>query len=138
MTSVTLNEAREAVYARWAANVPAAIGANYGLDNEKLQPPKDAVWARLTMVQDPGEQDSLGADGCRKFLRRARVLVQIHDGVNNGMRTLDQLSSAVRNIFEGTRFAGLYFTNVDVRETGPDGEWYQVVVDAPFFFEETK
>lgn len=137
MTSVTLNEAREAIYQEFASNTSLA-SANYTFGNEKYTPPTTGRWARLTVAHENGEQETLGEVGLRKFLRRGRVLVQLYDSVDNGLYDLDQLADATRDIFEGTTLSGVYFNNVDIRESGSDGEWYQVVVDAPFFYTETK
>lgn len=133
-----LQKAREAIYQRFVNQKPAAIGNNFCFANEKYDPPADTLWARLTVVHDTGVQDSLGKPGDRKFLRRGRVFIQIYDTVDSGLLTLDTVAAAVRDIFEGTSFNSLYFTNADIRETGPDGEWFQVVVDAPFDYQQTK
>ena len=137
MTSVTLNEAREAIYQRWADNAPLV---NWTLANEKYTAPDTTPWARVTVLHEAGEQHTLGppASDKRKFLRRGRVLVQLYDAVDNGTRSLDLLASQVRIIFEGTQFSGLYFVNVDIRESGQDGEWMQLTVDAPFDYIQTK
>jgi len=140
MTSVTINEAREAIYQRWVDNVPSGIGSNYAFANEAFTPPTNAPWARLTVVHEQGEQDSLGpiASAKRKFLRRGRVLIQIYDQVDQGTRVLDLLADESRDIFEGTLFDGVYFISADIRESGQDGEWMQLIVDAPFDYQETK
>tara|TARA_R110002167_G_C12707228_1_gene655170 strand:- start:63249 stop:63653 length:405 start_codon:yes stop_codon:yes gene_type:complete len=133
--STTTSEAREAIYQRFVDNTTLV---NFTLMNEKYTAPTDTMWARVTVNHDTGEQDSLGGIGSRKFLRRGRVLIQIYDQVDNGIDELDTIAQLTRNIFEGVSFAGLYFTNVDIRETGQDGEWYQMIVDAPFDYQETK
>ena len=137
MTSVTLNEAREAIYQRFADNTALAVSA-YTFQSEDFQSPTDAPWARLIVNHEAGVQDSLGPIGSRKYLRRGRVLVQLFGPVDQGLRALDLLADATRDIFEGTRFSGLYFISADVRESGQDGEWYQLTVDAPFDYQETK
>ena len=138
MTSVTHNEAREAIYTRFVANLPSALGSNYTFANEKYSPPDSTLWARLTVNHEAGEQDSLGKVGDRKFLRRGRVLIQIFGPVDSGLRALDLVADAVRDIFEGVSFDGLYFFSSDIREGSNDGEWFQIIVDAPFFYSETK
>ncbi len=137
MTSVTINEAREAIYLRFVNNTTLASSA-YTFGNEKYAPPTDAAWARLTVNHEAGVQDSLGKTGDRKFLRRGRVLIQLYDTVDNGLRDLDILADATRDIFEGVTFSGLYFISADIRESGQDGEWYQYVVDAPFDYHEIR
>ncbi len=140
MTSVTLNEAREAIYQRWVDNVPAGIGVNFTFASEKYTPPTDAPWARLTVLHEQGGAPTLGppASQKRKFTRQGRVLVQVYDSVDQGTRALDLLADSVRDIFEGTQFSGLYFISADIRESGQDGEWMQLIVDAPFQYQETK
>jgi hypothetical protein len=137
MTSVTLNEAREAIYQRFEDNTSLAVSA-YTFSSEDFKSVADAPWARLTVAHEAGEQDSLGSVGNRKYLRRGRVLVQLFGPVDQGLRALDLLAQATRSIFEGTRFSGLYFISADVRESGQDGEWFQLVMDAPFDYQETK
>jgi hypothetical protein len=137
MTSVTLNEAREAIYQKFVDDTGLASSA-YTYASENYTAPTDAPWARLTVNHEAGEQDSLGKVGSRKYLRRGRVLVQLFGPVDQGLRTLDLLAAATRDIFEGTQFSGLYFISADVRESGQDGEWFQLVVDAPFDYQETK
>ena len=137
MTSVTLNTAREAIYQRFMDNTTLSL-SEYTFASEDFKAPTDTQWARLTVNHEAGEQDSIGGLGCRKFLRRGRVLIQLFAPVDQGLRSLDTLAAATRTIFEGSQFSGLYFTNVDVREIGQDGEWFQFAVDAPFEYQETK
>lgn len=138
MTSVTLNGAREAIYQRFVDNLPVALGGRYAFEGEKYDPPSDSLWARLTVAHEAGTQDTLGVTGARKFLRRGRVLVQVFGPVDAGLRTLDLAADEIRDIFEGVTFSGLYFVGVDVRESGQDGEWLQLVVDAFFDYHEVK
>tara|TARA_R110002167_G_scaffold93122_2_gene249824 strand:+ start:20645 stop:21058 length:414 start_codon:yes stop_codon:yes gene_type:complete len=137
MTSVTLNEAREAIYTRFVAQTSLASSA-YTFASESFKPAADLPWARVTVAHEAGEQDSLGKAGDRKYLRRGRVLVQLFGPVDQGLRALDLLADATRDIFEGTQFSGLYFVSADVRESGQDGEWFQLVIDAPFDYQEIK
>ncbi len=140
MTSVTINEAREAIYQRWIDNTPSGFGANFAFANEKFTAPDDAPWARLTVLHEQGDAPTFGPPGGnkRKFRRRGRVLIQVYDQVDQGTRVLDLLADESRDIFEGTQFSGLYFISADIRESGQDGEWMQLIVDAPFDYFETK
>lgn len=133
----TINEAREAIYARWVANTSIAA-ANYSFDNEKYDPPDSGQWARLSVRNTGSAQSTLGPTNGRRFRRTASVFVQLYDEVDQGLRQLDILARETRGIFEGVSFSGLRFTNVVIRETGADGKWFQVVVEAFFDYEETK
>ena len=138
MTSVTLTEAREAIYLRWITLWGTTTP--FVFTNEKFKAPTDAPWARLTILHEQGGDPTLGPPGSnkRKFRRRGRVLINLFDKVDTGTRSLDLLASQARDIFEGTQFSGLYFVSADVREIGQDGEWQQFIVDAPFDYDETK
>lgn len=131
----TINAAREAVYDRW--NTQWGATTPFTFDNEKFSTP-DVPWARLTVRNTQSAQHTLGAVGNRRFRRLASVFVQLYDIVDNGLATLDGLAQTARGIFEGVSFSGLAFNNVVVRESGADGKWFQVVVEAFFDYEETK
>lgn len=136
MTSVTQTEAREAIYLRWETQWVSTTP--FLFQNEKFTADVDSPWARVSVSHEAGNQDTLGSVGGRKFLRRGRVFIQLYDSVDQGLRSLDVLSIQARDIFEGVTFSGIFFNNVDVREVGDDGEWFQVIVDAPFDYSETK
>ena len=136
MTS-TIVLARESIYQRFVDNTTLGSSA-FTFGNEKFKAPTDAPWARLTVNHEAGDPPTLGKPGDRKFLRRGRVLVQLYDSVDNGLRTLDLLAKATRDMFEGVTFDSLCFHASEIRETGDDGEWYQFIVDAPFDYYETK
>lgn len=133
----TINQAREAIYLRWENNTSLAA-SRYTFDNEKFDPPDAGQWARVSMRNTGSAQSTLGPTNGRRFRRTASVFVQLYDEVDQGLQQLDVLTRETRGIFEGVSFSGLRFTDVDTRETGPDGKWYQVVVEAFFDYEETK
>lgn len=132
----TINEAREAIYLRWSTQWGTTTPFTF--DNESFSAPDKGQWARLTVRNTESEQRTLGAPGNRRFRRVASVFVQLYDLVDEGLETLDILAQTARGIFEGVSFSGLDFTNVVVRESGADGKWFQVVVEAFFDYEETK
>lgn len=136
----TQNEAREAVYGLfdtdWASRTP------YHFDNDKPGFDEQTVdaWARVSMRHNDAGQETLGGSGNRKFARRGSVFVQVFVKTNTGTATMDGHTDAARAIFEGVRIAGttVRFLDVIVRETGPDGKWYQAVVEAQFEYDEIK
>lgn len=134
----TQNQAREAVYLRWNTQWSATTPFIFENENNKVLDSADDPWARLTVRNTGSEQHTLGAVGNRRFRRFASVFVQLYALVDEGLATLDTLAQTVRGIFEGVSFSGLSFNNVVVRESGADGKWYQVVVEAFFDYEETK
>lgn len=109
------------------------------LDNEKFTQPESSPWVRFVVRNRISAQSTLGIPGNRKFLREGAAFVQVFIPVNTGTFEADKLAEAARDILEGRRLSEFLWTvNVDVREVGPDGKWYQVIVEASFTFEKTK
>lgn len=135
----TLNEAREAIYGAFQTGW-VSTGVAWTRDNEAFEPPQDASWARLSVRHQSGRQDTLGAAGGRKFARTGAAFVQIFTPIDDGVQRADGLSETARAIFEGERLTGttVRFIGVSVREQGPEGAWYRVLVEAPFEYDETK
>jgi len=133
----TLNEARDAVYDRFSAQWGTT--SVYQLDNQDLRLAEGtANWARLAVRQMDSNQDTLGPSGSRRFRRSAMTFIQIFVPSNKGTKEGDDLSQTARGVFEGTSFSGLDFTDGMIREVGPDGKWFQYVVEVKFSYDEIK
>ncbi len=134
----TLNEAKEAIYLRFTGNFTGVALAQIAFDNEELEEPATSDWVRLTVRGTGREQETLGKVGNRRFRSHASVFVQVYTEVNTGVQQGDALAKEAADIFEGVSFSGLDFQAADVRETGPDGKWYQHIVEAEFDYDEIK
>lgn len=136
MAFLTLNEAREAIYARWASEWGSTTP--YQLDNEEFTPPADAPWARVVVRHRASGQETLGAVGSRRYQRGGSIFVQLFDLEGMGVQRLDGLAQPARAVFEGVSFSGIRVHDAVVREAGPDGRWYMVVIESFFDYEELK
>lgn len=132
-----LDEAREAVYQRFVDNWTATPFLFENEDSDDLDG-GTVAWARLSVRETAGGQETLGPIGARKYRRRASAFVQVFTPVNAGMKAAGVLSAVARAIFEGTSFGGLDFNDARVSDTGPDDKWQQTLVEAVFDFTETK
>ncbi len=132
----TLGEARESVYSRfvteWATETP------FVFDNEELEEPSDDPWVRLTVRSLSRGQETMGRTGNRKFRSAALVFVQVYTRTNTGVKQGDTLAVQAKDIFEAISFDGLDFNDGVVRESGPDGKWYQHVAEIAFDYDEIK
>lgn len=132
----TLDEAKESVYSRfvaqWGTTTP------FVFDNEVFEEPVDDPWVRLTVRSLSRGQETMGRTGNRRFRSAARVFVQVYTRTNTGVKQGDTLAVQAKDIFEATSFGGLDFNDGVVRETGPDGKWYQHIVEIAFDYEEIK
>lgn len=99
---------------------------------------QDAPWARVSIVNTSGGQETLGQPTNRKFERTAHVFVQIFTERGKGTKQADTLAHTARDIFECKTINGIRYGNGDISEQGPDGEWYSVLVDVIFNYDETK
>lgn len=132
----TINQAKDTILKAFATSWDSALCPYVG-DNEDLTNPK-APWARIVVRHTAGGQETLGQEGNRKYNRIARVLIQIFTAKGKGTKQADGLAQSAINIFEGKTINGLYFYNGIAREVGSDGEWYQIVVDITFNYDEIK
>ena len=134
----TRAEAREAMYQAFATGW--GVTSVFTFDNEILDPPDGAPWARFSVKHNAATQETLGKPGNRRFARFGSVFVQIFTLENTGIDTDDNLATIAQNIFEGSRLIGttVRFLDVNAREVGLDGKWYQTVVEATFEYDETK
>ena len=134
----TLSAAKEAVYQRFVDNYTGVTLDRIVFDNEDFDEPDTGDWVRLVVRNIGRAQDTLGKAGNRRFRSGAIVFVQVYTEANTGVQQSDTLAKEAANIFEGVSFSGLDFRSALVRETGPDGKWYQSVVEAPFEYDEIR
>lgn len=134
----TPNEAKEAIYLRFTGNFTGVAAGLIALDNEEFNEPDNGAWVRLVVRTGPRGQDTLGKAGNRKFRTTGTVFVQVYTETNTGVKSGDALAKEAADIFEGVSFSGLDFQAVQTRETGPDGKWYQHLVEAEFDYDEVK
>lgn len=133
------NEARKVVYDAFIAGWPTAFPAvPFALDNEKLDPPDPTEFVTCVVRQSESDQHTLAPIGQRIFDRRGLVFVQVYTAVDSGLRRLDDLAKAARDLFEGKTLSGVYFFVADYREGGQVNGRSVGTVAIPFSYDETK
>jgi hypothetical protein len=108
------------------------------------------TWLRLNVVERDQHQQTIGQQGNRKWWRDCSARVEVYapaEGTVEAGTTLggDDLAKtvgeAVRSFFKGTSISAAKFQDASVTQAMPDtaseGRWFQVVVDAKFYFQET-
>jgi hypothetical protein len=139
MTSMTNNEATEAIYARMLANVPSGISADdITFRNEPFDPPAAASWIRMIVDWGVSNQQTLGATGNRRYDRAGTILFQVFDPVGGGVQLMDGIVQDIRDTFEGVRADGIVYLDAQRRRIGVDGRWDQTNVEVAFYHEEVK
>lgn len=138
--STTYEEAQEAFLQKFV-DTWASTGFRYTFENETgFSTPENAPWARFTIRHNVANQETQGQSGNRKFNRSGSCFVQIFTPLDEGTKRSKALTAVVVAGFEGDRIIGstIRFLDVIPRETGPEGEWYQVVVEIVFQYTEIK
>lgn len=134
----TANQAKEAVYQRFLDLFTGLADDKIAFDNDEFEEPNSEPWARLVVRMDTRLQETLGRVTNRRFRTTGTVFVQVYTVVNTGVKQGDTLAKEAADIFEAVSFSGLDFREANVRETGPDGKWYQHLVTAQFDYDEIK
>lgn len=132
----SINEAREAIYSRF--NTEWAARTEFTFDNERFDAPVNGSWVRLVVRNIVSNQETLGRMGNRKFNRQGSIICQVFVDSNTGLQNSDTLTEAIRTIFEGVSFNGVYANDCVIREIGPDGKWFQTNVETFFFYDDIK
>jgi hypothetical protein len=139
----TLNEARDAVYARfldeWKDDEEAAL-TPFCLDNETLD--NHPTWSRCSVRSMPGGQETLGRPGNRKYHRKALVRVEVYTPPGEGLQAADLLVQKAVALFEGRSLLGTTVKLYDAQtaEVGlvDEGRWFLSTFQASFDYEEIK
>ena len=137
MTSVAINEAREALYQRWVDNWTGTGAGTFVFDNESA-PSIDTAWERISFKNEESEQDTLGPVGSRQFLRQGLLDIRIFTPKDEGLQNADLLGEEARDIYEGASFNGLWTHGFLVREIGPGGNFWETQVIGNVFYREEK
>ena len=136
MTDIVVAE--EAIYQAFQDGWGATSAFTF--DNEKFDPPEDDKWVRVAIRGNDSNQETLGKEGNRRFERSGILFIQCFTPENQGIKDANTLAKTAREIFEGKRISGttIYFLSGTSRKIGPDGKWYQLNVEIPFRYDETR
>jgi hypothetical protein len=138
---VNLVDARETIYQRFATLWGTTSAITF--DNEAFTPPAGQPWVRVSVRHSGSTLEAIGGSGfggMNTFQRIGRCVIQVFVPIDAGTRQADTLAQAARAIFEGTTLSSnaIRFTNVVLREIGPDDAWYQINLEATFQYDERK
>lgn len=136
---MTPKEARNAIFTRYLDEFSGQF--DIALDNQPFTPPEageGVKWVRVNVQFNTGNQDSLGTEGNRKFVKRGFLFVQVFTPVGHATNDNDELAQDSLDLFDGERLGDLWFQDGRIVTIGPDGEWYQQNVVLELTFEAIK
>lgn len=137
-------EANKAIYQRWMAVWPGASGnIPYVFDNDVRD--EDDIYARVSILDGDSNPKTMGAAGNRRIERAGVVEVELRGPGNVGRKQLDELTAAVRTVFEYQRIGVsgsdqqgvvLLSSSADVDPT--PGDYWILVITTPFTYDELR
>lgn len=118
-------------------NTPGFYSGNT-LARSASDPPGDTYWARLQIINNFGEQASLGGPTVR-YRQTGLVIVSLFAPENKATTVIDGYADTAIAIFRKPYClldTGERFRNASIQEIGVSDGWYQVQVRAEFTFDE--
>lgn len=98
----------------------------------------ETSWAKVSIVDLPSEQHTLGKVTERQFLRRAAVSILVYTPTNAGTQAALLLAQQARAVFEATTVSEVNFGTGSIDRLGPVPPEYVILVTVPFDYIERK
>lgn len=118
---------------QWGLATPAGTPLFYD-GQESNRPDVPGLFGRLHIRHFQGSRANLGPSG--RFRRPGRIYLQVFTPVGTGMKSLDQVSSALVEALEDAGAIGnIWFRDIGAREVGNDGTYEQVNVECDFTYD---
>ena len=112
--------------------VSGSLRTPVGWPNAQFTPPNDAAWCEIRVNRQGAFNRAW--TGTDKLIRHpGLVTVDIRAPLNQGDKVALELGDAAAGIFRNVTFDGITFRAPTVRDFGPDGPWYRVQVDCPYW-----
>lgn len=136
-------EARKAICQRWMAMWPGlSTNVPFTIDTDPVTPP--AAYAKLSIDFGDAEQQTMGAEGTRRFTKPGSIIVELFGPPGQGAKYLDQLVQHVVTMFESKRFGavgaeeGLTFFASTHGKLRSVGQYATISVGADFEYTEVR
>lgn len=119
----------------WDTTGEVAIYEN----RKKDKPPTDDPYCRVFIRHTAGNQGTLSsATGSVLYNREGQVIMQVFVPIGKGLQKAYELCRVLSDAYEGSSSGGVWFRNVQLREVGNEGNWFQTTVTAEFQYDELK
>lgn len=133
------------VVTEWTAGAQAASSHTseptlliMGRHRQRVPEVHNGPWGRLTWVNDPTNQSSLGGFGGRLFQNTGVVTLATFTPYKGGASwsIAQSFGEFARKIFQENQTSDVFFTRPTLQEVGEDGPWYMVNGIARYNFTE--
>lgn len=106
----------------------------------KIDPRKGSTpWARIHLQHISSDLAGLGSDTAKRYEETGIITVQTFTKAGKGLTHGQEIAKIVIDAFKGRKTpGGVWFRNVRTNEVGPDGEWYQINVNAEFTYDDIR
>lgn len=105
----------------------------YILDNLQEESIEDGTWIRLQILEGEASRIELGPNGTERIpgIMVASIFVELNTGTAEGLALADK----VRTAFRGSSAGVVEFDTPSIDRVGPVGQFYQINVVCPFWFD---
>lgn len=133
-----LEDATEAIYQEFVDSWSVGDGT-YVFDNDAFTP-GSATWLRVSVRPGEHTQETLGAEGSRRFRQIGLAIIEVFVPINTGTREFRRVQELARGVFAGKSLGdGLkFFGGVPTRDRLPEAKWLSAVVSATFEYWEQR
>lgn len=130
----------------WGDTTPVVLKNQKAVDIED----GEEAWVRFSVLRTVSQQDSLGSNGNRRFVRMGRVYVQVFVRSGTITNRLNELCTKVINFYERAEMNPIrvqqiyqqdYVDGAALRDTSTttgDGAWFGTLINIQFAFDEVK
>ena len=107
--------------------------------NIRNDPPDIPVeWMRYNILFNEGNQDTLGRQPNRRFIKIGLITIQVFTPMNKGTNLNDTICELVQENQDAITLDELWTYNGRIQTVGNDGEYYQQNVVVEFEFQDTR
>lgn len=95
--------------------------------------PASGAWVRISFR--PAGSNQVEKGSVKRFRHHATMTVQIFVDVGGGEDVANGYADTIANVFRAVTDNSNFFRVPDINTIGRDGQWWQVNVDIPFYFD---
>ncbi len=133
------DEITVAVQTAWDAGAStSALPLAY--EDVAFDPPTDGSgWGRVSWAHVVGGQVTVGSsNGSSRHRKRGVVMVELYAPDDDGLQTLLAMVEVVMGALEGTKTAGVWFSNARPQKVKPEPPWSRRNVIADFRYDQVR
>lgn len=104
-------------------------------DNQQHNEANKSLWCRLNVIFGDSEQVSIGAPSSQRFRTVGIMSAQLFLPANKGDKELYEMADYIIAAFKSITYSGVCFRTPSISRVGLNGNFWQLNVNCPFYFD---